>query len=112
MGKAITMENQKARRGQLTVGGSTPAAQTLPVSRSVKLESLASSLPTFATACRWMTEYGHRRLGYSHLSWRSCRCGRPRATKNMTLLPLAWGEKNSVTSSSKKFNPEAPNRCA
>ncbi len=30
------------------------------------------------------------------------------ATKNMTHLPSAWGEKNSVTSSSKKVSPVAP----
>ncbi len=32
----------------------------------------------------------------------------PRAIKNITLLPAAWGEKNSVTSSSKNVRPEAP----
>src|SRR5215472_13742737 len=32
----------------------------------------------------------------------------PRASKNMTLLPAASGEKNSVTSSSKKVSPDAP----
>jgi hypothetical protein len=35
----------------------------------------------------------------------------PKAIKNMTLLPAAWGEKNSVMSSSKKVSPEAPSRC-
>ena len=36
----------------------------------------------------------------------------PRAIRNITLLPAAWGEKNSVTSSSKNVSPEAPNAWA
>ena len=36
----------------------------------------------------------------------------PNAIKNITLLPVAWGEKNSVTSSSKNVSPEAPRRWA
>lgn len=42
----------------------------------------------------------------------AARSGCPRATRNMTLLPAACGEKNSVTSSSKKVSPVAPKRCA
>lgn len=34
----------------------------------------------------------------------------PNATRNITLLPAASGEKNSVTSSSKNVSPDAP-RC-
>ena len=33
----------------------------------------------------------------------------PSAIRNITLLPWAWGEKNSVTASSKKVRPVAPN---
>jgi len=36
----------------------------------------------------------------------------PNASRNITLFPAAWGEKNSVTSSSKKVSPEAPRRWA
>jgi hypothetical protein len=36
--------------------------------------------------------------------------GFPIASKKMALLPFAWGEKNSITSSSKKVKPVAP-RC-
>jgi DNA-binding beta-propeller fold protein YncE len=36
------------------------------------------------------------------------RLGTPAATRNMTLFPLACGEKKSVTSSSKKVSPVAP----
>jgi len=36
----------------------------------------------------------------------------PSAIKNITLFPAAWGEKSSVTSSSKKVSPEAPRRWA
>ena len=32
----------------------------------------------------------------------------PSAIKNITFLPAAWGEKKSVTSSSKNVRPEAP----
>ena len=40
--------------------------------------------------------------------WRLRLTDFPRAIKNITLLPAAWGEKKSVTSSSKKVRPEAP----
>ena len=36
----------------------------------------------------------------------------PSALRNMTLLPAACGEKNAVTSSSKKVSPVAPRRSA
>lgn len=36
----------------------------------------------------------------------------PNAIRNITLLPAACGEKNSVTSSSKNVSPEAPSRWA
>ena len=36
--------------------------------------------------------------------------GLPIASKKMALFPFAWGEKNSMTSSSKKVSPVAP-RC-
>jgi outer membrane protein OmpA-like peptidoglycan-associated protein len=36
----------------------------------------------------------------------------PRATRNITLLSAAWGEKKRVTSSSKNVRPLAPSRCA
>lgn len=37
------------------------------------------------------------------------RAGRPMAVRNMTDFPVACGEKKSVTSSSKKVSPVAPN---
>jgi hypothetical protein len=37
-------------------------------------------------------------------------CDFPNAIKNITLIPAAGGEKNSVTSSSKNVSPDAP-RC-
>ena len=40
------------------------------------------------------------------------RTERPRAARNMALLSLEWGAKNSITSSSKNVNPVAPNRIA
>ena len=44
------------------------------------------------------------------LAYDSCRCfpALPRATRNITLLSAACGEKKRVTSSSKKVKPLAP----
>src|ERR671918_148208 len=40
------------------------------------------------------------------------RAVRPSAVRNIKLFPSAWGEKNSVTSSSRKVSPVAPKRSA
>ena len=44
--------------------------------------------------------------------WGLRRARLPKAMRNMTLLPAAWGEKKLVTSSSKKVSPLAPTRWA